>query len=159
MGALIEKRYVLCLLCIMMIMMSCINEFGQKQGNLSIIALQTERTDFWHDSDSVLNCRLIWDGEKRLHIEYGAAFPCDMTKLKIKCKAKGNTLYVDESYNGGKANGIHYHKIQFDTQPIVQTQWDICIRLIDCGIPTVLYTFPVTLSKDKEIVTYFSDLK
>lgn len=69
MGALIEKRYVLCLLCIMMIMMSCINEFGQKQGNLSIVALQTERTDFWHDSDSVLNCRLIWDGEKRLHIE------------------------------------------------------------------------------------------
>ncbi len=159
MGALIEKRYCLYLLLCIVIMISCTNEFGQKQGHLVVVALQTERTDFWHDSDSVLNCRLIWDGEKRLHIEYGAASPCDMTKLKIKCKAKGNTLYVDESYNGGKANGIYYHKIQFDTQTIVQTEWDVCIRLIDCGIPTVLYTFPVTLSKDKEIVTYFSDLK
>lgn len=94
MGTLIEKRYFLYLLCIMM--MSCTNEFGQKQGRLIVTDLQRETVGLMVEDNSTLNCKLTWDGEKRLHVELGDVFPCDMTNLNIKCRAKGNTLSIME---------------------------------------------------------------
>ena len=157
MGALIEKRYFLYLLCIMM--MSCTNEFGQKQGRLIVTDLQKETVGLMVEDNSTLNCKLTWDGEKRLHVEFGDVFPCDMTKLNIKCRAKGNTLYIDEYYNGGQANGIQVCKVQFDVHPIVQKDWVVCIGCGSIYGNSAEYIFPITLSKDNEIVTYFSDLK
>ena len=76
--------------------MSCTNEFGQKQGRLIVTDLQRETVGLMVEDNSTLNCKLVWNGEKQLHVEFGDVFPCDMTKLNIKCRAKGNTLYIDE---------------------------------------------------------------
>lgn len=162
MGALIEKRYCLYLLCILlciMIMISCTNEFGQKQGRLIVTDLQRETVGLMVEDNSTLNCKLVLNGEKQLHVEFGDVFPYDMTKLNIKCRAKGNTLYIDEYYNGGQANGIQVCKVQFDVHPIVQKDWVVCIGCGSIYGNSAEYIFTVTLSKDKEIVTYFSDLK